>query len=217
MPFYIAVDGLASSGKSTICNLVAKNLGFWFISSGFVYRIFGYILAQKHLLDSEFSYQEKELLKNEINFADDKWFLNKIDVTNIIKQAEVSFFASKIAQVKPIRNLVNNYLKTLILHFDKVIMDGRDITSKVLPDANLKLFFKANALIRAQRRTKELAQLNNQKPSFWKIFWEIIKRDYADKHRKIDPLVLTKDTHVINTSFKTIDQVFQSVKKLIQL
>ena len=219
MNYKIAIDGTASSGKSTICKLIANDFGFTFISTGGFCRSYGYILKSKNLLDSLDTNKEevlKELANNEIKVEGDNFFINNKNVTSLLKDESVSLAASLVGTKQYIREFANKTLILLAKTYPKVLMDGRGIAKEILPDANLKFYFYSSLKIRTKRRKEELEKLN-KKANYFSIYWDLFKRDWKDKHRKLAPSKATKDTIKINTSNKSIDQVYQEIKKYIKV
>ncbi len=218
MNYKIAVDGTAGSGKSTICKLIAKNYGFTFISTGGFYRSYGYILKNANLLNN-LDDEEKilsECKKYDVKVNEDNFFINNKNVTSLLKSESVSLAASSIAIKQYIRNFIKQKVMDLINTYPKVLMDGRGIAEEFMPDANLKFYFFSSLKVRAQRRKKELESLN-KKSNFFAIYVDLFKRDWKDKHRKLAPSKTSFDTIKINTSHKSIDDVFSEVKKYIKV
>ncbi len=218
MNYKIAVDGTAGSGKSTICKLIAKNYGFTFISTGGFYRSYGYVLKNANLLD-KLEDKEKilsECKKYEVKVIEDSFFINNKNVTSLLKEESVSLAASLIATKQYIRNFIKQKIMDLTNAYPKVLMDGRGIVEEFMPDANLKFYFFSSLKVRTQRRKKELESLN-KKSSFFSIYFDLFKRDWKDKHRKLAPSKISFDTIKINTSHKSIDDVFSEVKKYIKV
>lgn len=207
----IAVDGTAGSGKSTICKLISKRKNFTFISTGGFYRSYALILKKNNLIKASVSEQITELKKHEIKIINDDFYIDGVNVQNELKSEEISILSSNIAKVLEIRDYANKQQISFLENFEKVIMDGRDIATKIMPNADLKFYFFSSAISRAKRRAKELNSKN-----FFQIFFKILKRDFNDKYRKASPLIIDKEAIKINTSKKTIEQVYSIINKIIE-
>ena len=213
MSFIIAIDGPAGSGKSTISKILAKKNNLIFISSGQLYRVCSWFY-----LKNEYKQVDDNLL-NEINklnitYENNSFLVNNKNIENELITNEVSMQASNLAINIKIREFVNSKINEIFKHKD-IIMDGRDIGTKVFPNANLKIFLTASLLERAKRRQKELKQKNNTKYSLLKIYMDIKKRDKQDKKREIAPLVKAKDAIVIKTTNKSIEDIEKKIQKII--
>ncbi len=218
MNYKIAVDGTAGSGKSTICKLIAKNYGFTFISTGGFYRSYGYLLKNANLLNS-LDDEEKilsECKKYQIKVNEDNFFINNQNVTPLLKDESVSLAASLIGTKQYIRDFIKDQILELIKTYPKVLMDGRGIAEEYIPDANLKFYFYSSLNVRTQRRKKELKSLGKNN-NFISIYFDLFKRDWKDKHRKLAPSKISSDTIKINTSHKSINDVYQEIKEYIKV
>lgn len=208
----IAIDGPGGAGKSTISKLVSKTLGIEYIDTGAMYRAIG-LKLHKYGIEPEAEDKIVELLdKTSIDFEGGKIYLDGDDVSSIIRTPEVSRYASVYSQIPAVRTKLVRIQKK-IANGKSVVMDGRDIGTNVLKDAELKVFLTADPMVRAKRRYDELkskginADLNN-------IFVEIKERDYQDTHRKLNPLVKADDAEMVDTSELSIEEV---VGKIISL
>lgn len=211
MKCHIAVDGLVASGKSTICKLIAQRLGFVFISSGGFYRLFAYVLDQKKLIHSNFQTQVNEIKKHDFSVFQDQFFLAKQNVTALLRQEHIATLASYLATLKPIRCLVNDHMKIIANQYKLLIIDGRDVALKILPNAQLKFFFVCSLRKRVQRRKEQLQSKNK-----FLLLWKIWYRDFVDKHRKNDPLKPQKQAIIINTSKTSVEATYQQVTSYIK-
>lgn len=215
MTYKIAVDGTAGSGKSTICKLIAERLGFIFVSTGGFYRSYAYILKNKNLINANIEEQIDELKKHSIDVIGDIFYIDNINMKNELRDEEISKLASFLAQKEHIRNYAKNDQIEIGKKYEKVIMDGRDIGTEIMPNANLKFYFSSSLYERAKRRQKELFVISNISEPFIKILIDMFKRDWKDKHRKSSPLKKAKNSIKINTSKKSIDEVYDEVVKYI--
>lgn len=211
----IAVDGTAGSGKSTICKLIAKRLDFVFISTGGFYRSYAYILNEKNLINASKEEQLDELKKHKITIKGDIFYIDDQNVKDKLRDERISKLASQVSKLEYIREYAKHEQIAFGKKYEKVIMDGRDIGTEIMPQADLKFYFYSSIFERTKRRRKELLETNKSAPSFISIFKEIFIRDWNDKHRKVAPLKIAENAIKINTSNKTIEQVYQKVIKYI--
>lgn len=212
--FIIAVDGPAGSGKSTISKIVAKKLGFTYLDTGAMYRMVTYAVL-KNGINLE---NENELIKllNEIklDIEKDKFYLDREDVSDVIRKEEVTNNVSKVAAIKLVREKLV-YMQRDISNGKKVILDGRDIGTVVFPQAELKIFLVASPEERAKRRVKEFLEKGID-TNYEKVLEEIKERDHMDSTRKESPLTQAEDAVLIDTSFMNIDQVSEEIIKLVE-
>ena len=203
----IAIDSPAAAGAGTIARAVSEHYNLHYLDTGKIYRYIAYL---KIKFPKKFNYSFlKEKIKK-IKLSD---FRNKSLLSD-----EVGTEASKISKIKKIRKLVHNFQVNFAYNPPKKYkgscLDGRDITYKILPDADLKFFITANIKTRALRRYKELKMLNN-KISYNQVLKSIKNRDKSDLSRKISPLKKTKDSLLINTTNLTKRSCFLKIKKII--
>ena len=210
----IAIDGPAAAGKSTIAQEVAKRLNFTYIDTGAMYRAVN-LYWLNHQINCQ-NESEVEKVLNNINIElkpQHIVLLNNQDVSFDIRSREVNANVSYIASYKNVRLFLVEQQRKMALH-DSIVMDGRDIGSYVLPNADVKIFQVASVETRAQRRFLE----NKQKGiecTLTSILEEVKKRDYIDSHRDFAPLVKANDAIEIDTSNLTIDEVVDLVLKII--
>lgn len=198
--FQIAVDGPAGSGKSTIAKQLAKQLGFLYLSTGKMYRAYAYIMLEKKLNLQQLISQ---INNYKIDINNDVVKVDGLDISNIIQNNEISDLTSKIATDNNLRKIAVNSQREYA-NYHNVVMDGRDIGSVVLPNAQLKFFLTASVKVRAYRRAK---QLNLSQASIDDLEKQIIERDQRDFTREISPLVKTQDAIEIDTSELNVNQV----------
>lgn len=215
MPFRIAIDGPIAAGKGTVARLVANRLGFLYVDTGAMYRMTA-LLALKH--DVAFENEEKlvELIKqhkfemrNPTEQEKDGRLITVLidgeDVSWEIRTEAVGKGASAVAKLGGVRReLVKKQQQ--IASQQSVVMEGRDITFRVLPDAELKIYLTASDIVRSKRRFLEL-QSRGEDVEFDDVYQDLLKRDYNDMNREIDPLHITNDAWVVDTSDLRIDQV----------
>jgi len=210
----VAIDGPAAAGKSTVAKRVAAIKGYTYIDTGAMYRAFTWYCLQKHV-DCQ---DEKACcaLIPEVSIKllpDNRVFCNDVDVTKAIRQTDVSSNVSYIASYKDIR-LALVELQRKMADSVSTIMDGRDIGTYVLPNANVKIYQIASVETRAKRRYDENLSKNIAcTPD--EILADVQKRDYIDSHRAFAPLKPAKDSIQIDTSNMTIDEVVNAIIKII--
>lgn len=210
----IAIDGPAGSGKSTVAKLIADEIGFTYLDTGAMYRLFAYKLMKENVSFEDKS-KELELLKDlNIDMRDAKFYLDGKDVTDEIRTREVSSNASKVSSVKEVREKMVDLQREFSKSKD-VILDGRDIGTVVFPDADLKIYLNADAKIRAERRYREL-QGKEQNIKYEEILKEITDRDFHDMNRKESPLKIADDALVLDSTSLSADEVKAKIKELIE-
>lgn len=214
MTYKIAIDGPAGSGKSTVSKIIANQQNLTFVSTGYFFRAYALILNNNDKINSSENEQLEIINNHAIDISDDKLFINGVDSTNEIKNSEISELASILATKKRIREIAKEAQKQIAVKKD-VIMDGRDIGTVIMPDANLKIYLVASIKERAKRRTKELKELN-ENTSYIKVWLDIFKRDWNDKHRKIAPLKKASDAIVVKTNNKSINDVVAEITNYIK-
>ncbi|MBV1708915.1 MAG: (d)CMP kinase [Erysipelothrix sp.] len=214
MKINIAIDGPSASGKSTIAKRLAAELGYIHIDTGAMYRCVAYLATK---LGIDFS-DEKSLgemaERMDITLTTDgRVFLNQTDVTDAIRQEEISIGASKVSIYSKVRSAMVKRQQQMAKS-KGFIVDGRDIGTVVLPDAEVKIFQTASAASRAMRRYKE-NQSKGIDSDFELLKSEIEQRDYQDTHRKESPLRKAEDAIEIDTSEMTVEQVVSTIKSLV--
>lgn len=211
----IAIDGPAAAGKSTIAKLIAKKLNYTYIDTGAMYRCVAYFTFINNV-DFEDEKSVCALLKDiHIEMKPDgKIYLNNEDVSSLIRQNEVSLGASKVSRYGEVREFLVNQQREMAKN-GGVILDGRDIGTVVLKDAELKIYQIASIECRALRRHKENLE-RGIASDLEKISEEIAMRDHADMTRAISPLKKADDAIEIDTSDMTLDEVVAAVMKLVE-
>ena len=223
LPFNIAIDGHSSCGKSTIAQSIAKKYGMRYIDTGAMYRAVTLYCMHNEII--KINTLNIDLLKSHLkNISIDFQFnlvngesetiLNGKNVEPFIRSIEVSDHVSLIAQVKEVRDKLI-VLQKEIGKNNNVVMDGRDIGTKVFPNAKLKLFITASVEIRAKRRYDELVNKGDD-ISYNKILQNLNQRDKNDIKRKINPLIMAKDAVLIDNSFMTIKDQDIKISELIE-
>ena len=215
----IAIDGPAGAGKSTIARRLAKEVGYYYVDTGAIYRTVAYFfdlwgVAPKDI-DGITRYIDE--LTVGIEYDEDglqHMIMNGLDVTEDIRTQEIGQKASLISAHAIVREMLLD-MQQDVARKHNVIMDGRDIGTVVLPKATVKIFLTASAEVRAKRRTDELIA-KGQKVDYNKVLKEIQQRDYQDTHREIAPLKLARDSIKVDTSEMDIEQVISTIKEIIQ-
>lgn len=212
----IAIDGPASSGKSTVAKIIAKNLGYTYLDTGAMYRSATYIALKNGYHKEDVNLILQELAKCPISFkkaADGSQlvFLGDQDVTMAIRQNDVTNNVSWVSALPEIREELVNQQRQ-IARTGAIIMDGRDIGTVVLPDAELKIFLIASVEERAQRRYQENIE-KGIAADFDTLKAEIAARDYKDSHRKVSPLKAADDAIIFDTTGITISAVVQFIQE----
>lgn len=214
----IAIDGPASAGKSTVAKILASDLNYIYCDTGAMYRVLT-LQALRHDVDVEDESKLVALLKDtDITFEPDgnqqKVFLNGENVTTDIRQPDVTNAVSALSAHKGVREeLVRR--QQVIAEAGGIVMDGRDIGTAVLPDAEVKIFLVASAKERAERRYKENISKGIETP-LEVLQKEIEDRDYKDSHREISPLIQADDAVLLDTTSLSIDEVVGRMKEIIQ-
>ena len=212
----IAIDGPAGAGKSVTAKAIAKNLGFIYVDTGALYRGIGLYVIRKGVKPS--SIEEVVPLLAEIKIemrhieGEQHIFLNGEDVSGLIRTEAVSFAASDVSAIPAVRDFLFD-MQREIAEKNNVVMDGRDIGTVVLPDAELKLFLTAKPEIRAQRRVLQLAEKGIE-ANYDDVLADVIQRDYNDSHRDFRPLKLAEDGFLIDNTELPLDE---TVEKIISL
>lgn len=214
--FVIAIDGPAGSGKSTVSKLVAKKLKFLYVDTGAMYRALT-LKAMKKNIPFEDKGKLTEMAKNtKIELYDEngkyKVILDGEEVSEEIRKEEVSKNTSYVASILDIRRILWEMQRGFREKYN-IVMEGRDIGSKVFPDAQLKIYLDASVEERAKRRYLQLKEMGIEE-NLEKIKKEIIERDQKDKNREIAPLIKGDDYYYLDTTNLTINQV---VEKIINL
>lgn len=205
----IAIDGPAGAGKSTLARQAAQRLGFLYVDTGAIYRT----VALKALESSADPADPEQVvpLLDGLNVKMDhgpdggqRMFLDGKDVSDAIRQHRVSGAASQVAAIPQVREFLLDFQRRQAREHD-VLMDGRDIGTVVLPDADVKIFLTAAPEVRAMRRFRELEQRGTSQP-YDQVLREIVDRDYADTHRAIAPLRRAEDAVELDTGALTFEE-----------
>lgn len=214
----VAIDGPAGAGKSTIAKAVAKKLGFIYVDTGALYRTIALNAVRNGVADDREGIVK--MLDNtdvKLGFSDDGTqcvYLNGEDVSSLIRTPEISMGASKVSAIPEVRAFLLDLQRDIAKEND-VIMDGRDIATVVLPNANVKIFLFASPECRAQRRYKELIE-KGENVTFDEVLSDVNQRDYQDSHREIAPLKPTDESVMADTSALTLDESTELIINIIK-
>jgi len=202
--FKIAIDGGSASGKTTGSKFIAKNFGFKLLSSGKLYR---YLALRIIKNNGKYNY-------NFINKVATNITLKKLN-TNQLYNSKVTKLSSIIAKKKYIRSSLKKFQKKFIQKNKKVIIEGRDISSKIIPNADLKIFFKCSIKEKSKRRLKELRK-KNKNIKLKEVEKSLKLRDFSDKNRKESPLLLVKGAVLVDTTNLNLKQMEAKLNKLVK-
>lgn len=218
MAINIAIDGPAGAGKSTIAKTVSKELGYIYVDTGALYRTVGLnVLRQgKDTKNEADVVPTLEGLNVSLRFVngEQRVFLGDEDVSEAIRQNEVSMAASNVSAIPKVREFLFG-LQRDIAEKNNCIMDGRDIGTVVLPNAQIKIYLTASAQARADRRYKELTE-KGQEVNYDNILKEIELRDYQDTHREIAPLKKADDAILVDTTELDLNGSIEYMLKVIK-
>ena len=211
----IAIDGPAAAGKSTVAKTIAKEMNFVYIDTGAMYRAFAYFVLSKNIDPNNEDLCSKELANFNVKFNEQgRIFLNGKDISDFIRTMEVSKAVTPVSTFKDVRaNLAQQQRE--MSYTQNVVMDGRDIGTNVLPNANVKIYMVASADTRAQRRYKE----NQEKGiacTLNDVIEDLKRRDYVDSHREFSPLKKADDAIEFDSSNYTIRETADEIKKIIE-
>lgn len=215
----IAIDGPSGAGKSTLAKRLAQELGFLYVDTGAIYRTVG-LAARRRAVDPSDAAGVAAMLPElriTMGYGEDglqHMYLDGEDVTAAIRENEISACASKVAALPAVREFLLEMQRRAAREHD-VIMDGRDIGTVVLPDADLKIFLTAAAQARAERRCKELLE-RGQQAELTQILQEVIERDRRDMEREIAPLQQAEDAVVADTTHLDLEGSFQLLLGMIR-
>ena len=207
----ISIDGPGGAGKSTIAKALAKKLGFIYVDTGALYRAIGlYMINNGVDLKNAAAVTEKlDEVKVELKYVngEQRVLLCGDDVSEDIRKPEVSMAASDVSAIPAVRDFLLG-LQRKMASENNVIMDGRDIGTVVLPNAQIKLFLTASAEERAMRRYKELIE-KGKKVEYETVYKELCERDYQDSHREVAPLKPADDATIIDTTGNDLEKSVQ--------
>lgn len=209
MRLSVAIDGPAGAGKSTIAKLVAKEFDLMYINTGAMYRAVALKAEENNIGDKDIDALCSLISTFEMKFENDDLILNGENIQDKITMPEISKIVSKYASIKEVREILVKLQREMSNKFD-VIMDGRDIGTVVLKDSKFKFFLTATPEARAERRYKELTN-RGLDVDYSTILEDIIKRDYIDSNREVDPLKKADDAIEVDTTKLSINEVVKEI------
>ena len=214
----IAIDGPAGAGKSTIARRLAKELDYYYVDTGAIYRTVAYFFDLWGISPKDLDGITRYIDELTIGIEYDEegvqhMIMNGMDVTADIRTQDISQKASLVSAHAIVRDLLLDMQRDMAAKHN-VIMDGRDIGTVVLPKATVKIFLTASPEVRARRRTRELLD-KGQKADYQRILKEIQQRDYQDTHRQVAPLKAARDAVTLDTSEMDLDSVIAAIKEIV--
>lgn len=211
----IAIDGPAGAGKSTIAKMVSAEMGYIYVDTGAMYRAVALYLTENNIPDEE-AEKHMEAVEVSLKFVDgaQRVYLGDRDVSDLIRTPEISMAASRTSAIPAVRARLFD-LQQKLARENNIIMDGRDIGTVVLPNADVKIFLTASAEERANRRFKELAEKPDC-PTYEEILKDIIQRDYNDMNRETAPLKQAEDAVLVDTTELTLEQSAARIAEIIK-
>lgn len=215
----IAIDGPAGAGKSTLARQLAKELGFLYVDTGAIYRTVALAVLRAGIAPEDADKVTDILgtLQIRMDYGPDgeqRMFLDGEDVSQAIREHRVSGLASKVSAIPAVRDFLLNFQRRQAREHS-VVMDGRDIGTVVLPQADVKIFLTAAAQARAQRRLLELQQ-RGQQAEYETILRDIIQRDDLDEHRPIAPLRRAEDAELLDTTHLNLEQSLEELLRMVK-
>ena len=218
MGYSIAIDGPAGAGKSTIARSLARSLGFIYVDTGAMYRAMAYYFLKNRIDPENKSGIEDACADVDITITyengEQQVLLNGENITSQLRKESVGNMASVTSALPAVRIKLTQLQKKLAASTD-VVMDGRDIGTAVLPDAQMKIYLTAGTAVRAKRRYEELKAQGIDK-SLESIEKDIRNRDYRDMHRDISPLCQAEDAVLVDTSDMDIETVLNTIRRIYE-
>ena len=216
--FSIAIDGPAGAGKSTIARRLAKDLGFYYVDTGAIYRTVAYFMDILGISPKDVDGVERYIDELTITIEYDEegaqhMIMNGMDVTADIRTQDIAQKASLVSAHAIVRDMLLDMQRDVAKQYN-VIMDGRDIGTVVLPKATVKIFLTASPEIRARRRYDELVAKGTE-TTYEKVLAEVKQRDHQDTTRAIAPLKQAKDAHLVDSSELDIEGVIAAIKAIV--
>ena len=217
--YSVAVDGPSGAGKSTLSKAVARELGIVYVDTGAIYRTIGYYIFREGIdpKDAGAVVAALPLIHVDMCYSEDglqHMLLDGEDVTEQIRLPEISMYASAVSAIPPVRDYLLEMQRDMARR-SSVIMDGRDIGTVVLPDAQVKIFLTSDVEVRARRRTAELELRGTPKP-FEQVLEEMKQRDWADSHRDAAPLQEAEDAIRVDTTDMDFQQSKEAIMQVIR-
>lgn len=213
----IAIDGPSASGKSTVAKALSKRIGYTYVDTGALYRAVA-LAAVRRSVDLNDEAELIRLLRDvqvdvEYSNSQQRTLLNGEDVSDAIRLPEISLATAKVSAFKCVRNHLLD-LQRNIAKRHNTVMDGRDIGTVILPDADIKIFLFTDVETRARRRHLELTEKGIEQ-SYREVLEDMKKRDYRDEHREVSPLKKACDAVVLDNGGMTLDETLESIIQII--
>ncbi len=216
--YSVAIDGPSGAGKSTIAKILAEVLDINYLDTGAMYRMLAYAAKVKNTnIDDEAELNhllEEVNLDIKFNGGEQINYLNGVDVSKEIRDNSISLLASRISAKRQVREKMAEAQRNIAQN-ESMVLDGRDIGTYVLPDAECKIFLTASPEVRAKRRVKQLEEKGQSVP-YKQILDEIIRRDYADSHRELAPLKKADDAIEIDSTDLSLDETILEIERVIK-
>ena len=214
----IAVDGPSGAGKSTMVKALADKYGFLYVDTGAIYRVVGLFALRRGIEREKIGELIPLLPEIRVSLSHDgegqHVFLGDEEVTGLIRTPEASLYASAVSALPEVRAMLLDLQRSFAREYD-VIMDGRDIGTVVLPDAELKIFLTASPEERARRRTEEL-RAKGMEVTYEDTLRQVLERDYNDSHRAVSPLRPAEDAVIVDTTGKGIEETVALLSGLVE-
>ena len=214
----IAIDGPSGAGKSSVAKAVAKRMGIIYVDTGALYRTVGYYIKEQGIVPNDAENVIKQLpnINIEMKYVDNEQvvYLNGVNLGDAIRQPEISMYASAVSAIPEVRTFLLNTQRD-IAKSNSVIMDGRDIGTVILPNADVKIFLTASLENRAQRRYDELSAKGIH-VNFEDVLREMKERDANDSGRSVAPAVAAEDAIVLDNTGFTVEQSSDAVMEIIK-
>lgn len=214
----VAIDGPCGVGKSTLAKAVAEKFNLLYLDTGAMYRATAYFFLKNNL---DYKYEDKlelDKIKIDLILSDKNQiliYLNGENVSEFIRNKEISSVAACIAKYKSVRDKLNFLQKKIALEKKNIVMDGRDIALNIMPDADFKFYLDANLAIRAERRMQDLNLDLKDKIAFKEVYSKMLERDHHDLTRECSPLKKVDDATLIDTSYMTFEEVKNKIFGMI--
>lgn len=213
----IAIDGPAGAGKSTIARVLARELGFIYVDTGALYRTIGHHVISRGIAtdDTDAVVAALDGLTVALDYVDGEQhvFANGEDVSAVIRTPAVSMAASAVSAIPAVRTFLLDVQRNMAAT-QSVVMDGRDIGTTILPNAEIKIFLTASPEARAERRYKELME-KGVETTYDEVLADMVKRDYDDTHRAVSPLRQAADAVLVDTSNDTLEEAIARMKQVV--
>ncbi len=209
----IAIDGPGGAGKSSVAKGVAQRYGIDYVDTGAMYRAVALKTARNGIKQDDEAAIAKMLETTSLDFKGANIILDGEDVSEHIRTNEVSMMASNVSKLAPVREFVSNYSRHLAETKD-LVMDGRDIGTNVIKDAEVKIYMSASVEVRARRRYRQLLEAGKE-ADLEKIKVEIEQRDYQDSHRELNPLTQAEDAIYLDTSDMDLQTNIDAVCEIV--